>query len=50
MKRLQKLQFILGKYFLKVTQELIKSGIPPENDRYRFMEYETDSDLRIWLI
>lgn len=50
MKRLQKLQFILGKYFLKVTQELTKSGIPPENDRYRFMEYGTDSDLRIWLI
>lgn len=49
MKRLQKLQFILGKYFLKVTQELTKSGIPPENDLYRFMEYGTDSDLRIWL-
>ncbi|SFV41061.1 DEAD/DEAH box helicase [Ligilactobacillus acidipiscis] len=49
MKRLQKLQFILGKYFLKVTQELTKSRIPPQNDWYRFMEYGTDSDLRIWL-
>ncbi|MDV2621541.1 DEAD/DEAH box helicase [Pediococcus acidilactici] len=49
MKRLQKLQFILGKYFLKVTQELTKSGIPPQNDWYRFIEYGTDSDLRIWL-
>lgn len=36
MKRLQKFQFILGKYFLKVTQELTKSGIPPENDWLSF--------------
>lgn len=49
MKRLQNLQFVLGKYFLKVTQELTKSGMPPQNDWYRFMEYGTDSDLRIWL-
>lgn len=49
MKRLQNLQFVLGKYFLKVTQELTKGGMPPQNDWYRFMEYGTDSDLRIWL-
>lgn len=49
MKRLQNLQFVLGKYFLKVTQELTKSGMSPQNDWYRFMEYGTDSDLRIWL-
>ncbi|MCI1973626.1 MAG: hypothetical protein LKJ36_02470, partial [Lactobacillus sp.] len=24
-------------------------GMPPQNDWYRFMEYGTDSDLRIWL-
>jgi hypothetical protein len=23
--------------------------MPPQNDWYRFMEYGTDSDLRIWL-
>lgn len=48
-KRLQNLQFVLGKYLLKVTQELTKCGMPPQNDWYRFMEYGTDSDLRIWL-
>ena len=49
MRQLQNIQFVLGKYFLKVTTELTKNGIPPENDWYRFMEYGTDSDLRIWL-
>lgn len=49
MNRLQKLQFVLGKYFLKVTQELTKSGAAPQNDWYKFLEYGTDSDLRIWL-
>ena len=49
MNRLQKLQFVLGKYFLKVTQELTKSGLAPQNDWYKFLEYGTDSDLRIWL-
>ncbi len=49
MRQLQNIQFVLGKYFLKVTNELTKNGIPPENDWYRFMEYGTDSDLRIWL-
>lgn len=49
MNRLQKLQFVLGKYFLKVTQELTKSGSALQNDWYKFLEYGTDSDLRIWL-
>lgn len=49
MNRLQKIQFVLGKYFLKVTQELTKSGAAPQNDWYKFLEYGTDSDLRIWL-
>lgn len=49
MHQLQKIQFVLGKYFLKVTQELTNSGIQLENDWYRFLEYGTDSDLRIWL-
>lgn len=49
MRQLQTIQFILGKYFLKVTTELTKNGIPPVNDWYRYMEYGTCSDLRIWL-
>lgn len=49
MNRLQKIQFVLGKYFLKVTQELTKSSAAPQNDWYKFLEYGTDSDLRIWL-
>lgn len=49
MRQLQTIQFILGKYFLKVTTELTKNGIPPVNDWYRYMEYGTYSDLRIWL-
>ncbi|MGM9910933.1 MAG: DEAD/DEAH box helicase [Lacticaseibacillus absianus] len=49
MNRLQKIQFVLGKYFLKVTQELTKSSVAPQNDWYKFLEYGTDSDLRIWL-
>ncbi|RAM09504.1 helicase [Limosilactobacillus fermentum] len=49
MNRLQKLQFVLGKYFLKFTQELTKSGLAPQNDWYKFLEYGTDSNLRIWL-
>lgn len=49
MNRLQKLRFVLGRYFLKVTQELTKSGLAPQNDWYKFLEYGTDSNLRIWL-
>lgn len=49
MRQLHTIQFVLGKYFLKVTTELTKNGIPPVNDWYRYMEYGTCSDLRIWL-
>lgn len=49
MRNLQKIQFVLGKYFQKVSQELTKSGLTLKNDWYRFLEYGTDSDIRIWL-
>lgn len=49
MNQLNKLNFVLGKYFLKVSKELFTSGIPLDNDWYQYLEYGTNSDLRIWL-
>lgn len=49
MNRLQQIQFVLGKYFMKVSQELANKGTPPKKDWYRYLGYGTDSDLRIWL-
>lgn len=45
MKNLQKIQFVLGKYFQKVSKELTIDGTPLENDWYQFLEYGTCSDL-----
>lgn len=49
MNQLNKLNFVLGKYFLKVSKELSANGIPLDNNWYQYLEYGTSSDLRIWL-
>lgn len=49
MNQLNKLNFVLGKYFLKVSKELSANSIPLDNNWYQYLEYGTSSDLRIWL-
>lgn len=49
MRQLNKLNFVLGKYFLKVAKELSANHLQLENNWYRYLEYGTDSELRIWL-
>ncbi|MDC6076600.1 DEAD/DEAH box helicase [Limosilactobacillus reuteri] len=49
MRQLNKLNFVLGKYFLKVSKELSANGSMLENNWYRYLEYGTNSKLRIWL-
>lgn len=49
MRQINKVNFVLGKYFLKVAKELSKSGVPLYNNWYRYLEYGTNSELRIWL-
>ena len=49
MRQLNKLNFVLGKYFLKVSKELSVNESILENNWYRYLEYGTNSKLRIWL-
>lgn len=49
MNQLNKLNFVLGKYFLKVSKELSANSIPLDNNWYQYLEYGTSNDLRIWL-
>ncbi|WP_258562888.1 DEAD/DEAH box helicase [Lactobacillus paragasseri] len=49
MRQLNKINFVLGKYFLKVAKELSTNESQLENNWYRYLEYGTNSDLRIWL-
>lgn len=49
MRQLNKIIFVLGKYFLKVAKELSTNEPQFENNWYRYLEYGTNSELRIWL-
>ena len=49
MRQLNKINFVLGNYFWKVAKELSTNESPLENNWYRYLEYGTNSDLRIWL-